>query len=119
MPKRKIGSLHSTVASDSDSEHDDLPCAQQEGLLHRAIRTDGEGRTHVSTNQVAVPASPTKKNLPQRDLLEEDRGLTPGSDDANYSAPLESPFPFAQEDSFAFDEGHLVDPGLRAERELV
>ncbi|KAJ6579816.1 hypothetical protein B0H10DRAFT_2235569 [Mycena sp. CBHHK59/15] len=109
-----LGSLQSTVASDSDSEHDDLPCSRHEGLLHRAIRTDGEGWTHVSTN---VSASPTKKKLPQRDLLEDDWGLSAGSDGDSGSAPLESPFPFAQEDSFAFDEGHPVDPGPRAERE--
>jgi hypothetical protein len=119
MPKRKIDSLQATVASDSDSDHDDIPRSRQEGLLHRAIRTDGEGRTHISTNRVAVPASPTKKKLPQRDLLEDDWGLTAGSDGDDGFTPLESPFPFAQEDSFAFDEGHPVDPLPRAERESV
>ncbi|KAJ6575811.1 hypothetical protein B0H10DRAFT_1837609 [Mycena sp. CBHHK59/15] len=119
MPKRKIGSLQSTVASDSDSEHDDLPHSRHEGLLHRAIRTDGEGRTHVSTNRVAVPTSPTKKKTATARPPGRGLGLSAGSDGDSGSAPLESPFPFAQEDSFAFDEGHPVDPGPQAERESV
>jgi hypothetical protein len=120
MAKCKIDSLHSTIASDSDSEsdHDNIPRNRQEGLYHRGIRTDAEGCTQVSTTMLTVLASPTKKKvLPQRNLLEDDDALpTAGWDNGS---PSEQPFPFALEDSFAFDEGHPVDVLPRAARESV
>ncbi|KAK6981487.1 CxC2 domain-containing protein [Favolaschia claudopus] len=119
--KKKIGSFQTTVASDSDSdgEHDDLPRAREEGLFHRAIRTDAHGRTVVATSQVAVAASPSKRRPRERDLLR--------PDDHDFSSPMEldmgdegvpsAAFPFAGEESFAFDEGHPVDPPRRKQRE--
>ncbi|KAK7055702.1 CxC2 domain-containing protein [Favolaschia claudopus] len=117
--KRKIGSFQTTVASDSDSdgEHDELPRAREEGLFHRAIRTDAHGRTVVSTSQVAVAASPTKRRPPERDLLVPDDTEFSSPMDWEDDAPPSSAFPFMGEESFAFDEGHPVDPPRRKQRE--
>ncbi|KAK6984260.1 hypothetical protein R3P38DRAFT_3375115 [Favolaschia claudopus] len=103
--------------SDSDGEHDELPRAREEGLFYRAIRTDARGRTFVSTSQVAVAASPTKRRAPERDLLMPDDYEPPSPMDMEDDAIPPSAFPFTGEESFAFDEGHPVDPPRRKQRE--
>ncbi|KAK6971654.1 CxC2 domain-containing protein [Favolaschia claudopus] len=115
--RRRIGSLQATVASDSDSDHDELPRAREEGLYHRAIRTDDHGRTVISTTTVTVPASPSKRRPPERDLLVSDDYEFPLPMEANSDIIPASAFPFAGEDSFAFDEGHPLDPPRRKQRE--
>ncbi|KAK7044331.1 CxC2 domain-containing protein [Favolaschia claudopus] len=120
--KRKItGSLRTTVASDSESEDEDrafIARSREEGLFHRAIRTDGRGRTVVSTSRVTVPASPTKRQPPERDLLMPDdfQFETPIEADSLDAIP-QAAFPFAGEDSFAFDEGHPIEAPRRNERD--
>ncbi|KAJ6467617.1 hypothetical protein C8R47DRAFT_1078525, partial [Mycena vitilis] len=58
-----------------------------------------------SDTESDIPASPTKKYPPARDMLYSDADV-PISDWGSNDAPLDTPFPYAQEDSFAFDEGH-------------
>ncbi|KAK6977540.1 CxC2 domain-containing protein [Favolaschia claudopus] len=117
--RKKIGSLQSTVASDSESEEEpSIARSREEGIFHRAIRTDAQGRTVVSTSRLTVPASPTKKQPPQRDLLVPDDFEFPASVDTdNLDAIPQVPFPFAGEESFAFDEGHPVELPRRNERQ--
>ncbi|KAK7030161.1 CxC2 domain-containing protein [Favolaschia claudopus] len=120
MKRKKIGNLQTTVASDSESEEEGPAIARsrEEGIFHRAYRTDAEGRTVVSTSRVAVPASPTKRQPPERDLLVPDdfEYPTPNEPETLDAIP-QSAFPFAGEDSFAFDEGHPVDAPRRNERD--
>ncbi|KAJ7302317.1 hypothetical protein DFH08DRAFT_978037 [Mycena albidolilacea] len=108
--------MATTLVSDSDSDHEDaLPRSREEGLFHRGIRTDAQGRTHAAMTRVAVPASPVKRP-PQRDMLEFDVSPMPNWDIGN-GGGADSPFPFSGEESFAFDEGHPLDPGRRKERD--
>jgi hypothetical protein len=111
--KRKFDSTHTTLASDSESEGDEgnLPRITEEDLYHRGFYEDGTGHTHLVVTKVVVPASPTKKRAPERDLLHVDSDIPSTLDDA--------PLPFAGEDFFAFDEAHPVDSGPRKERDSV
>src|SRR4051812_36371625 len=97
--KRSRTSLQTTLVSDSDSE-DEAPTlhdrGRREDFIHRAIRTDLQGRTRIAAECVIVPASPTKaKRAPERDLLASD-----------WPSHEDSPFPFADEDFLAFDAVH-------------
>ncbi|KAF7368021.1 hypothetical protein MSAN_00867900 [Mycena sanguinolenta] len=106
--KRKTTSSHITVASDSDSETNNAPLRIcKETHLHRAFRTGTDGFTHVHTTRLEVPASPTKRWAPERDLLAADETISTTVD--NFE-PVDSPFLFAGEDSFVFDEGHPLEP---------
>ncbi|KAK6988879.1 CxC2 domain-containing protein [Favolaschia claudopus] len=122
MKRRKVGSFQATVASDSDSDgdgngvHDELPRAREEGLFHRSIRTDAHGHTVVSTSSLNVAASPSKRRPPERDLLVSDDVDFSVSMDVDSDVPA-SAFPFSGEESFAFDEGHPLDPPRRKQRE--
>ncbi|KAJ7113288.1 hypothetical protein C8R43DRAFT_1138715 [Mycena crocata] len=111
MSKRKLASMQSTLASDSDSDED---ISRTEEAVNRALRTDAEGRTHISTSVLNVPASPKKKPA-QRNLLQDVFSPPPTTWDA--SAPDYEPLPFTQEESFPFDEGHPVDAPPRKPRD--
>ncbi|KAF8144857.1 hypothetical protein K438DRAFT_1992419 [Mycena galopus ATCC 62051] len=110
--KRKIQRMQATIVSDSDSEGEAAPVHREEPLFHRSYRTGEDGFTHATTLQVHVPASPSKRRPAERDRLEPDFSAVNNSN----GAP-DSSFPFAGEDSFAFDEGHPVDPQPRKGRE--
>jgi hypothetical protein len=114
--KRKIGSFYHTVVSDSDSDGEDsLPRPREEDLYHRAMRMNENGRTHLVVERVTVPASPLKRHA-ERNMLQHDDNASVADD---WASTVDLPFPFAGEDSFAFDEGHPVDPGRRKERDSV
>jgi hypothetical protein len=119
MKCRKTNQLEFLVASDSNSDDTDaLPRAQEETVLHRGLRTDKQGQTRLVVTRVPVPASPTKKRPPERDLLQPDNDSFAPTE-PGWDSTLEVALPFAEEDWFAFDEGHPVDTGRRKERDSV
>ncbi|KAJ7748905.1 hypothetical protein B0H16DRAFT_1847881 [Mycena metata] len=106
-------SMQMIIASDSEDEGDTEHLQSgQEDLFHRALRTDRAGHTTISTTVLAVPASPTKVRRPERDMLAPDSAPSA----TNWQPAEDVPFPFENEESFAFDEGHPVEAGPRKAR---
>jgi hypothetical protein len=119
--KRKLGTMHTTVASDSESEGEAGPSTstrtpREEILHHRSLQEDRDGRTQIVVSQLLVPGSPGKRRAPERDMLEPDEPPASGS---AWAAGDAMPFPFGGEDFFAFDEGHPLEHVRRKERESV
>ncbi|KAJ7791277.1 hypothetical protein B0H14DRAFT_3567333 [Mycena olivaceomarginata] len=112
MKRRKTNQLEFLVASDSDSDDTDaLPRAREETVLHRGLRTDEQGQTRLVVTRVP-------KRPPEWDLLQPDNDSFAPTE-PGWDSTLEVALPFAEEDWFAFDEGHPVDTGRRKEQDSV